>query len=67
MTLKYDIYTLTSFNQIWAFSFDKRKYVQLKMQHHKVIDTNSYILMTPESYEKIWKEHFLLSGIHSLV
>ena len=24
-------------------------------------------LMSPESYEKIWKENFLLSGIHSLV
>ena len=23
--------------------------------------------ITPESYEKIWKENFLLSGIHSLV
>ena len=23
--------------------------------------------MSPESYEKIWKENFLLSGIHSLV
>ena len=23
--------------------------------------------MSPESYEKIWKKNFLLSGIHSLV
>ena len=23
--------------------------------------------MSPESYEKIWKENFFLSGIHSLV
>ena len=23
--------------------------------------------MSPESYEKIWKENFLLAGIHSLV
>ena len=23
--------------------------------------------MSPESYEKIWKENLLLSGIHSLV
>ena len=28
---------------------------------------NSWIYMSPESYEKIWKENFLLSGIHSLV
>ena len=30
-------------------------------------DTHNLHVMSPESYEKIWKENFLLSGIHSLV
>ena len=34
---------------------------------HGDLNQMSAFYMSPESYEKIWKENFLLSGIHSLV
>ena len=68
---------IRDFNLIDFFSYHKkisRKQLTLTDSSHKshnaldkYLTRHHFVTITPESYEKIWKENFLLLGIYSLV